>query len=42
MKEKLKSFPGRSAVEGHRQTYIPIYRVLLLKEYAVKAVIGSF
>lgn len=40
MKEKLKRFPGRSAVEGHIQTYIPIYTVLLLMEYAVKAVIG--
>lgn len=41
VKETLKRFPGSSAVEGHIQSHIPIYTLLLLMEYTVKAVSGS-
>lgn len=41
IQEKLKRFSGISAVNGHIQSCIPIYTVLLM-DYAVKAVVGSF
>lgn len=42
VREKLKRFSGISAVKSHIQSCIPIYTVLLLMDYAVKAVVGSF
>lgn len=41
VKEILKRLSARSAVEGHMESCIPIYTLLLLMEYAVKAMSWS-
>lgn len=37
VKENLRRLSARSAVEGHAESCITIYTLLLLMEYAVKA-----